>query len=275
VLHVGARVSEGILIVVLAIASTASAGIAAGLAGNDGAVGRTALAAIVAGNLILLPALAWLLARGLGAAAGFGLIVAAAAPGGSTGPLLAVIAGGDARFAARLFVVLTVAGTAGALAATLAVGPGGAAAVARAAVIVAATAIGPLAAGLALAARRRDLAVRVAPWLSRISLALLVVTIGLLAVRHAHRAALPDLAAATVIVAASLGLGALGGRGHAIATAQVSAVRNLTLALVVVAAVGAPPEATGAVLGYGLVMYLATGAVAIAARRRATLESTT
>lgn len=260
---------EGALILVLAIASTSSAGIAAGLAGKDGAIGRGELAAVVAGNLIALPVLAWLLSSGLGSAAGFGLIVAAAAPGGSTGPVLAVVAGGDARFAARLFVVLTVAGTAGALAASLVVGPGGAASVARAAVIVAAAAIGPLAAGLALAARRRDLAIRLAPWLSRASLALLVVTIGLLTVRHAHRAALPDLAASTVIVAASLALGALAGRGRGLATAQVSAVRNLSLALVVVAAVGAPPEATGAVLGYGLVMYLAAGAVAIIARGRA------
>jgi BASS family bile acid:Na+ symporter len=259
--------AESALILALAIASTGSAGIAAGMSGEAGAVARRELAAVVAGNLLLLPALAWLLARGLGAAAGFGLIVSAAAPGGSTGPLLAIFAGGDAKVAARLFVVLTVAGTAGALAATLAVGPGGAATVARAALIVTATAIAPLAAGLALAARRRATAARIAPWLSRVSLALLVVTIALLTIRHAHRTVLADLAAATVIVAASLALGALAGRGRALATAQVSAVRNLTLALVVVAAVGAPPEATGAVLGYGLVMYLATGAVAIAARR--------
>jgi hypothetical protein len=55
-------------------------------------------------------------------------------------------------------------------------------------------------------------------------------------------------------------------RRRAIAAAQVSAVRNLTLALVVLAAIGAPPEATTAVLAYGLVMY--AGAVALAAIAR-------
>jgi hypothetical protein len=51
--------------------------------------------------------------------------------------------------------------------------------------------------------------------------------------------------------------------------AQVSATRNLTLALLVLAALDPGPRATIAVLGYGLVMYVATGAVAVVARWRA------
>ena len=94
-----------------------------------------------------------------------------------------------------------------------------------------------------------------------------VITVGLLAVHHRHRAAGTDLAVGAALVAASQAIGlAAPTRARALAVAQVSTVRNLTLALVVLGAVGAPAEATAAVLAYGAVMYAGAGAVALIAR---------
>lgn len=261
--------AEGVLILALSVASTVSAGVSAGIAEREARLGGRA-AIVIGANLLALPLLAWLLGRAAGlGAAGAGLVIAAAAPGGSTGPLMAVVAGGDARAATRLFLMLTLAGTAGALAATIAVDAGGVAAVARAAAIVLAASVAPLLAGFALGTRRRALGARLAPWLSRLSLLLLVATIGLLAARHLHTATAPALGLGAVLVVASLAIGlAATPRAARLATAQVSAVRNLTLALVVLAAVDAAPEAIAAVLSYGLVMYIGTGVVAVVARRR-------
>jgi BASS family bile acid:Na+ symporter len=262
---------EQALVGALSIASTLSVGLSVDPAAGVGRLARGAFAAVLAMNVLALPLLAWALhgALGLGLA-GAGLLVAAAAPGGSTGPLLAVVAGGEATTAARLFAITTVVGTVGALLATLALEGTGLGGLARAGLLVALASLAPLGLGVLVRARRPAWAERLAPWLSRVSLALLALTIGGLAIRHGSKAAASDLAVASIIVAASFAPALLvHGRARRLAVAQVSAIRNLTLALLVLAALDAGPRATMAVLGYGLVMYLATGAVAAVARWRA------
>ena len=63
------------------------------------------------------------------------------------------------------------------------------------------------------------------------------------------------------------------GRKEALAAAQVSAVRNLTLGLVVLTAARAPAAATAALLTYGLVMYVGASIVAAFARYSARVAS--
>lgn len=262
---------EQALVGALAIASALSVGLSVDPSAAAGRLERGSFVAVLAVNVLALPLVAWLLhgALGLGLA-GAGLLVAAAAPGGSTGPLLAVVAGGDATTAARLFAVTTVVGTASALVATLVLEGTDLAGLARAGLLVALASLAPLGLGVLVRAHRPAWAQRLAPVLSRVSLGLLVVTVGGLAVRHGSAAEASDLAVASVVVAASFAPGLLvRGRSRRLAVAQVSATRNLTLALLVLAALGAGPRATVAVLGYGLVMYLATGAVAVVARWRA------
>jgi hypothetical protein len=269
---------EVTLILALSVVSTASAGVASALARPAPPPAPTAAAgtspcamrdALVAGaNLVALPLVAWLVARpaALGEATA-GVVLAAAAPAGSTGPLLAKLAGGDARAAARPFVPLALGGAASALVVTFALDPSGLGAVARAAAIVLLASAGPLVLGQQLGSRRPALAGRLAGWLSGSSVVLLLATMALLAARHAHRATLAALAASAVVVALSFAIGKLGRtRGEVLALAQVSAVRNLTLVLVVLAAVGAPAAATAAALSYGLVMYVGAAAVALGAR---------
>jgi BASS family bile acid:Na+ symporter len=253
----------------LSIASTLSVGLSVDPAG--GRLDRGPFAAVLAVNVLALPLLAWLLHRALGLGiAGAGLLVAAAAPGGSTGPLLAVVAGGEATTAARLFAITTVIGTAGGLVATLAFEGTGLGGLARAGLLVALASLAPLGLGVLVRTRRPTWAQRLAPVLSRASLGLLVLTVGGLAIRHGSKATASDLAVASVLVAASFAPALLvRARARRLAVAQVSATRNLTLALLVLAALDVGPRATVAVLGYGLVMYLATGAVAVVARWRA------
>ncbi len=261
---------EHVLVIALSITSTLSVGLSVDPTAGATRLERRALAVVLALNVIALPLVAWALHRALDLGlAGTGLLVAAAAPGGSTGPLLAVVAGGDASTAARVFACATVLGTVGALVATLALDGTGLSGLARAGALVTAASLVPLAVGVGLRARRPALARWLAPKLSHTSLALLAVTVVALALRHAAQAALTDLAVASLIVAVSFGPALLvRGRARRLAIAQVSATRNLTLALLVLAALGAGPRATIAVLGYGLVMYLATGAVAVVARWR-------
>lgn len=260
------------LVVVLSVTSTLAAGLSAGAARAT----RTAepppmtwrrLALIVAANVVGLPLLAWALASAFGNAGASGLVVAAAAPGGSTGPLLAVLAGGDAPLAARLYLLLTAAGTVGGLVALAVVEPVGLAALGTAALIVIAFGVVPLVLGWLAGARWPIAAVRVARWTARASLALLLGTIVLLAMRHGSAGSIDDFVVAAIVVAASLAIGlALRRRPLALAVAQTSAVRNLTLSLLTLAALRQSGAATAAVLAYGAVMYTFAGIVVIAAR---------
>ena len=249
---------ERFLVVALAIVSTLAAGLAAETRARSSITAGT-LALVTAANVLALPLAAYLLVQAFSIEGGGGLVLAAAAPGGSTGPLLAVLGRGDAQVAAVTFLVLTLAGMVTALLATMALDIAGFTTVLAASAVVVTSSVGPLIAGLAIRARRPVLAAAWQPWLSRLSLALLGATIVVLAVRHAGAAR-----AATVIVGAVVGAFALGigglvrDRASRVAVAQVSAVRNLTLVLLVLAVIGAPPAETMAALAYGLAMYVAT-----------------
>jgi len=258
---------ERVLVVALALTSTLAAGLAADATG-DARLPPRRLALIVVANVAVLPALAYAILR-LGAIdADRGLLLAAAAPGGSTGPLLAVLGGGDAPIAARTFVALSLAGVAAALIATAAFDVAGVGKVLAASAIVVASTVGPLVVGLALRARRPRRAVAWQPWLARLSLALLVATIALLAARHGGAARALDVMIGAAITLLALAIGvAADGRAARIAVAQVSAVRNLTLVLLVLAVVGAPPAETMGALGYGLAMYVIALAAAAWTRR--------
>ena len=257
--------TERVLVFALAVVSTLAAGLAAGLAADGSrapALSPRRLVVVIAANVLALPLATWLALRAA-SLEGPGLVLAAAAPGGSTGPLLALLGRADARVAAVSFLALALAGTASALVATIAVDVAGLAAVAAAGAAVLATSVVPLVAGLALRARRPTRAAAWQPWLSRAGLALLVATIAVLARGHGDAARAADVAVGGLVTVAALAIGlVVTGRAARIAVAQVSAVRNLTLALVVLAATGAPPAASLSVLGYGLAMYVVTGAAA-------------
>lgn len=247
---------ERVLVVALALTSTMAAGLAAD-ARAPARLGGWRMVALVAGNVVALPLLTYLVTRVAAVDGAGGLVLAAAAPGGSTGPLLAILSRGEAATAARAFVALTIAGMVAALIATAALDVAGLGAVALATVVVAVSSLGPLLAGLAVRARRPAEAVRWQPWLSRLSLALLLATIAALTVRH-HDAARPGpLLVGAVLTVAALALGRLAPAGGArVATAQVSAVRNLTLVLLVLTVVRAPAADTMAALAAGLAMYV-------------------
>ncbi len=256
------------LVLLLSVSSMLSAGLAAGQSARRPPARGWRGAAVLVANLFVLPLVALIAcsAAGLGPAS-LGVMLAAAAPGGSSGPLLAGLAGGEPRVAMRLFLMLTFAGTATALIVVGAADAGGLVAVARAATVVTVVSVVPLVTAYGIAARKPQLDPRIAAWLGRVSALLLLVAIGLLAVRDGDQASLSAMAVSVPVVALSLAVGLLvQGRAEAVATAQVSAVRNLTLGLVVLAALGAPPAATAALLTYGLVMYAGAGILAAFAR---------
>lgn len=258
---------EQALILALSITSTISGGLAAALASQSNArFARRGL--VLAANVFVLPVFAWLIVRAAGVEDGaLGLVLCAAAPGGSTGPLMALLARGDPRIATQAFVLLAFAGVASALVVTSIVEADRLGDVARAAAIVLVTSVLPLAIGLLLGRHRSRLAAAIAPWTSRLSVGLLIATLVLLASRHGSSADAKTLLASTPLVVASLMIGAAGtSKGAVLAIAQISAVRNLTLVLVVLSAISAPPAAISAVLAYGLIMYVGSAFVAVAAR---------
>lgn len=254
---------DRILVVALAIASTLAAGLAAD-ARESTAIATGKLALVTGANVLALPLVAYLVLR-VGAIDGAGgLVLAAAAPGGSTGPLLAVLGRGDAPAAAFTFVVLTFAGMAAALIATMALNVAGMTTVLVASLVVVVSSVGPLLVGLGIRARRPSLASTCQPWISRLSLVLLLATIVVLAVQHGHAARATSVIVGAVITLLALCIGRLvDGPAARVAVAQVSAVRNLTLVLLVLAVVGAPAADTMAVLAYGLSMYVVTLAAAV------------
>jgi bile acid:Na+ symporter, BASS family len=265
---------ERLLIVGLSIASTFAAGLAVPREVVRAPSARRGLAAFVLVQTIVLPALALAIAHAWDLGwAGAGLALAAAAAAGPTGPVLAVVAGGDAAVATRLFVPTTLVGTAVAVAVTFGLEDTEVGRVALASGWVTAASLAPLALGLALRRHRPQRAVALARVASSASVVLLVLTIAVLTARHWWRAQAIDLALSAVLVVVSM-LPALWvrARASALATAQVGGVRNLSLALLVLAGIGAPPRASVAVLAYGLTMYVVTGSLALWARRQAPRE---
>lgn len=250
--------AERALVVALALTSTAAAGLATGR-GAAPRLGALRWTTIALANLAALPLFALALVRAVELDGGTGVIVAAAAPGGSTGPLLALLGRGEARLAATAFVALTVAGTATALLAAQLLAVAEVTTVATTALVVAATSLLPLAAGALVRARASAVAARWQPRLARLSLGLLLATVALLTIRHGHAARPSAIAVGAVLTVAALAIGGLARTAEAqIAIGQVSAVRNLTLVLLVLAVLDAAPAATMAALAYGLAMYAVT-----------------
>ena len=263
---------ETLLVTALSVASTGSAGLSVS-ATAAGPLPRAQGSMVLACNALVLPALAWLLQDTVGLGlAGIALVMAAAAPGGSTGPLMSVLAGGDPATAARLFASATLVGMTGSLAATLSIDGDFTKLVAALGFVVVAS-VCPLALGVVLRAQRPSWARRLARPLTVISVVLLVATVLLFCVRHGADVTGTELGWISVVVVASFTPALLvRGRQRRLAVAQVSATRNLTLALLVLTALDVEPRATGALFGYGLVMYVATAAVALVARWTAPKE---
>lgn len=257
---------ESLLVISLSVSSTFSAGLA--VERTPTGLPRARFALVVAANLVLVPAIAWLvtLPVDMGVAA-IGILVTAAAPGGATGPLMALLARGEPTLAARLFAVLTLVGLVTTVVACAPFYPPEQ--IARAALpVVLGAALAPLVAGIGLRRRLSGLAMRTLPWAKKVSMALLVATVVVLTYRHIATVQLVDLGVATVVALASFAIGLFGrNKAETIAIAQVSATRNLTLALLVLGALGSDGRAIIACLGYGLVMLILTVVVAVAQRR--------
>ena len=266
---------EQMLVVALSLTSTFAAGLAVERVDAPAAIGRRRMATLVLASGIVLPLFAFALDRWLAlGVAGLGLVIASASPGGSTGPLLAVVGRGDATTATRMFVASTLFGTLTAIAVLVMRDAFAFDLIARASVIVVACSIAPLGSGLALRRWRPSWARVLGPASARLGIVLLVTTVVLLCVRHLESADALDLVVAAVLVLVSL-VPALFVRGRAqrIAVAQVSAVHNIALAMLVLAALGVPGRATIAVLAYGLVMYVAAAVLVVVERTRSRAEA--
>jgi predicted Na+-dependent transporter len=208
-----------------------------------------------------VPAIAWL---GMSEP---GLLLVALAPGGGIGPLLALLARGDATLAGALFLVLSLAGTLVALALTLLFDIQ---LVDMA--LVAGSAIAPLLVGLIVRRRASRLATAILPWTGKLGAILLVTTVVWFAIQHAGSLALSTLGASAGLAITSVLVGWLAARwagadrAATIAVVEISLVRNVALSLVVVTGLGGEPAAIMGVLTYALVMLVAGGALAISHR---------
>jgi BASS family bile acid:Na+ symporter len=267
----------GIALVALAVTSTI--GVSAGVDARAVLDVRSRASPLIlafAANLLLLPLAAWYLARaaGLPETVGLGLVLAAAAPAGSTGPLLAQLAGGAPAVGIALFTGLGLVASAAVPLVLLALGAleggHGGAAVTLAGVVGAQ--LGPVALGMWVRRRWPSRAPSLARGASRAGLVLLVAVIaGYVSMHGARLLELRlEVAVASAVTALSLGFGGLGGglsRRERVAVSQVSAIRNLSLALLLVELLRLPGSAALGVLAYGLPMYVIAGVAAGLQRR--------
>lgn len=259
-----------ILVIGLSIASTLAAGLASDLAGLRRAVKTRATWAALAGNLVVVPLFAGLVMPQVAPGpAVTGLLLVAAAPGGGIGPLLALLGRGDASLASALFLVLSLAGTVAALALTLVLDTP-VTGVLRAAVLVAVTALAPLAVGIATGRAAPRIAQAALPWASRLGALLLVSTVVWFTIEQGRDLSANVIAAAALLAAASIFAGWLAARATSRAVAvtivEISLVRNVALTLVVVTGLGASAAAIMSVLTYALVMLVSGSVIALLAR---------
>lgn len=257
-----------ILVIALSVASTLAAGLACDPAALRRALGTRATWAALAGNLVVVPLIAWLVLPAIvSGPAALGLLFVAAAPGGGIGPLLALLGRGDASFAGALFLVLSLAGMMIALVVTVVLDTG-LADMLRATGLVIGSALAPLLVGIQITRRMPDIARGLLPWASRLGALLLVAAVIAFSVRHGGNVSASMLGAAGLLAGASILVGCLAARGAsravAIAVVQISLVRNVALTLVVVTGLGAAPDAIMAVLTYALVMLVAGGLISAA-----------
>lgn len=252
----------GVLLVLLALASTAGAGLELDLARLRGGAGwgRAVLGALLA-NLVVVPAGTVLMMRAveLPPNAVTALWLVALAPGGASAPLLARLSGGEPTRVGAVYVALSVSSL-GALPLLLP----GLTETSIPGVHVLLLCVGlqllPLGIGFAVRTRHPAAALHHAGRLRRFGSVLLgVIVVLLLLTRGAFLASLgaPTLLAMVTAVALSLAAGALLAPRPRMPDALLACVRNLTLALLI--AEGSQPggRPTLIIAAYGLVMYVA------------------
>jgi predicted Na+-dependent transporter/outer membrane lipoprotein-sorting protein len=226
-------------------------------------------------NLVLVPTIGAALCRvlDLPPGVGAGLVLCAAVPGGPMGPLLASLAGADLGFSIGLMAVLSLVSTVSApltlsLLLPEAAGRGIVDTFAALMAMVLAFQLAPLVVGLGLRRWRPLLADRLAQPFSVTANTLLAAVVAALLVTKGHLLTTmgwQSVGAMAVVVGASL----LAGRalvGHPESTARAlglcTAVRNLSLALLLAAAYFPEPSTDAAILSFGLLMLVGPAIVA-------------
>jgi len=199
-----------------------------------------------------------------------GVLLCALAPGGASATLIAARMRADAAVAAAVVIATTATSVVLTPLLVAAVLGGGDAstmfAVAgRAGLTALAYQALPLALGVLVRRLHPGAATRLLPWTSRIANAALgVLVVGLLATRSAELLAVgvAGLTLALIVTLAGLGLGVLAAprapESTRMALGVTTAIRSLSLALVIAAHHFPEPGTTQGILVYGLLMYLAT-----------------
>jgi bile acid:Na+ symporter, BASS family len=238
---------------------------------------RMLIVATVA-NVALVPAVAVAIVTqgGLPGPIAYGIVLAAAAPGGGTGVLLARHARGDLTLAVALQGVLVPASLVTVPLWTLALGPGAGDAQVAGGPVLATLLLAqllPLCAGMLLRGRWPTLAVQVRAISGRVADALLLTLTVYIAVTTAGQMVVmpvSTLAAMVAVVAVSLATYALPGLGAAPArraVAMTATVRNMSLGLVVAGQAAEADQVALTLIAYSLVMYAMAGAAALGLRR--------
>ncbi|GAA2378945.1 hypothetical protein GCM10010404_39090 [Nonomuraea africana] len=244
-----------------------------------------ALMAAIAVNVVVVPAVAVALVNGLAldGPVAYGIVLAAAAPGGGTGTLLAYHARGDLALGVSLQGALAVLGLlavpAWSLAAPYAGAAIGGAATAQVVAMLVAQLI-PIAVGMWLRARRPILAERVQKLSRKVADVLLVtMTVYILATTATQLATIPAIGYATfallsLVCLAAYATPALVTPAARRAVAMTTTVRNLSLALLVAVLSADAARVSLTVLAYALVMYAVAALALIPLRKSALLERT-
>lgn len=236
------------------------------------------IVAVVA-NVIAVPGVAAVavLLIGFPSPVALGLVVSAAACGGSSGPLLVRHAGGSLALAVSLQALLALLALAAVPVWMLVLPSEAAFDLDRAAALVAGLLVAqviPFGAGMILRRQRPGTADRVHHVAGRIAdLLLLGIILWFAATTLGNIADLPGATVPVVVLLvvvslAAYGLPLLQGPSERAAVSMISVVRNLTLALLVVSLSESPDLAVTTVLTYGFVMYV-VAVLALAPMRRA------
>lgn len=257
------------LLVLLALASTLSAGL-----GLDLAVARspdarnTAMRALLA-NLLLVPAAAAaLMLVAPDSDVRLAVFLVAIAPAGATGPLLALLAGGDPTRVAVSFTALAFVSLLAPLAMLFALGAPG---LGPTVLGIVAVQLVPLALGALLRSRTPVRALALEPPVRRAGSVLLALVIALLLWDRGALLSTLDAASFAVLAAlvlATLAAGWICARRERGALSVLTAVRNLTLVLLLAEASAPGGRVTLVVGAYGLVMYGGALAVLLTLRSR-------
>ncbi|MGW3365019.1 hypothetical protein ACWDOR_18960 [Streptosporangium canum] len=245
-----------------------------------------ALVAAAAVNVVVVPAVAVALVNGLelDGPLAYGIVLAAAAPGGGTGTLLAYHARGDLPLGVSLQGALALLGLLAVPAWSLAAPYDGAAIGGTTTAQVIAMLIAqliPIATGMWLRARRPTLAERVQKVSRKVADVLLVtMTVYILATTATQLTTIPAAGFATFVLLSLVCLAAYATPGLATpaarrAVAMTTTVRNLSLALLVAGLSADAARVSLTVLAYALVMYAASGLALIPMRRSNRLPART